>query len=452
MFDWQAELAPFPTPAAIPSSNNTATLLVSTHVLSAPIAAPVQTAKPSFAQALRGTLSIADPLPLPSIRGETLSVAISTTAYSRGVDYCKINLCGRLVLNKGDKPYATKDITAKLQRIWTVKGPWHMLSLGRGFYEFFFASQEDMRSVWPAGTVSLKSGLLRLFEWTKDFNLHTQRQTHTQVWIRLWELPQEYWTKRTLYEIAGAVGTPLLIDNVTRNRLYGHYARILVDLDLSKKVFYEVMVEREGFAFPVSIEYEGLPDFCTHCHSIDHNINSCRRLHPHREDDQPLDVGKKIIDNCKKSVHSRKPKETWKPKDNPEGIWSSKAFASADIGQQHDVPPPEIVLLDNDITAPTQQHASVTESQELAAAQHTDGTYIAAEMTNKDVERTIPNDATQMVVPLISANKELEVTYTFEAHSEATKNCTERLPNTFIHVLEEINVDENIDMAEGGIE
>ena len=80
-----------------------------------------------------------------------------------------------------------------------------------------------------------------LFEWTKDFNLHTQRQTHTQVWIRLWALPQEYWMERTLYEIA--VGTPLLIDNVTRNRLYGHYARILVDLDLSKKVFYEVLVE-----------------------------------------------------------------------------------------------------------------------------------------------------------------------------------------------------------------
>lgn len=67
----------------------------------------------------------------------------------------------------------------------------------------------------------------------------------------------------TLYEIVGAVGTPLLIDNVTRNILYGHYARILVDLDFSKKVYYEVMVEREGFAFPIAIEYEGLLDFCT---------------------------------------------------------------------------------------------------------------------------------------------------------------------------------------------
>lgn len=97
-----------------------------------------------------------------------------------------------------------------------------------------------MRTVWAAGIVNLKSGLLRLFEWTKDFNLHTQIQSHTHVWIQLWELPQEYWIERTLYEIAGAVGTLLLIDNVTRNKLYGYYARILVDLDISKKIFYEV--------------------------------------------------------------------------------------------------------------------------------------------------------------------------------------------------------------------
>jgi len=63
----------------------------------------------------------------------------------------------------------------------------------------------------------------------------------------------------TLYEIARVVRSPLLIDNVNKNRLLGHYARVLVDLDLSKDIFYEVMVESEGFAFLVKIEYEGMP-------------------------------------------------------------------------------------------------------------------------------------------------------------------------------------------------
>jgi len=304
MFDWQAELAPPVSFPAIVTAGHSTAMTVSSSATAAP-SAPAQAAavKPSFAQALRGTPVHSDPFPVPSIRGETLSVKITDAVYYRGLDVCKTKLHGRLVLNKGDKPYSSKDITVKLQKLWKVKGPWHLLSLGWGFYEFFFASQEDMRTVWAAGTVSLKPGLLRLFEWTKDFNIHTQRQTHSQVWIRLWELPQEYWMERTLFEIAGVLGTSLLIDNVARNRLYGHYACILVDLDLSKDIFYEVMVEREGFAFPVAIEYEGLPDFFTQCKSIRHNVTSCRWLHPRRENnvEQPIDKGKK-------PVHSQRPK------------------------------------------------------------------------------------------------------------------------------------------------
>jgi len=87
-----------------------------------------------------------------------------------------------------------------------------------------FAFENDLRSVWAMGTVNLKPCLLCLFEWTQNFNMHTQRNTHAQVWIRLMTLPQEYWMDRTLREIASAVGTHLLIDNATSNRLFGHYA------------------------------------------------------------------------------------------------------------------------------------------------------------------------------------------------------------------------------------
>ena len=79
-----------------------------------------------------------------------------------------------------------------------------------------------MLFVWAKGTIILKPGVLRLFEWKKDFNMHKQKNTHAQVWIPLIELPQEYWMDRTLREIASAVGTLPTIDNATSKRLYGH--------------------------------------------------------------------------------------------------------------------------------------------------------------------------------------------------------------------------------------
>jgi len=148
----------------------------------------------SFAQLLTAShiASSNDNLPQPTIRGESVSIKISQAMYEKGMAVCKRNLRGRLVLNKADKPYATKDIHLKLQNQWKTNGTWSMLSLGRGYYEFTFASENDLRMVWAVGTVNLKPSVLRLFEWRKDFNMHTQRNTHAQAWIRLLELPQEY--------------------------------------------------------------------------------------------------------------------------------------------------------------------------------------------------------------------------------------------------------------------
>jgi len=90
-------------------------------------------------------------------------------------------------MNKGDKPYTTKDIQTKLQKEWKTTWSWTMLPLGKGYYEFSFAFENDLCYGWALGTVGLKLGVLRLFEWTKDFNLHNQHNTQARVWIQLME-------------------------------------------------------------------------------------------------------------------------------------------------------------------------------------------------------------------------------------------------------------------------
>jgi len=62
-----------------------------------------------------------------------------------------------------------------------------MVPLGKGYYDFHLDSADDLRKIWAAGTINLKSGLLRLSQWTKDFKYLSQKQTHVSVWIRLIE-------------------------------------------------------------------------------------------------------------------------------------------------------------------------------------------------------------------------------------------------------------------------
>jgi len=53
-----------------------------------------------------------------------------------------------------------------------------------------------------------------------------------------------------------------------------------VDIDSSKRVYDEILVEREGFAFNVEVQYERRLLFCYHCYVIGHNVMNYKRLNP----------------------------------------------------------------------------------------------------------------------------------------------------------------------------
>jgi len=65
-----------------------------------------------------------------------------------------------------------------------------------------------------------------------------------------------------LFEIAEAIGTPITIAENTRNHAFGHYAWVLVDVDLAGFLPDTLLVVREKFSFDIEIEYERPPYFC----------------------------------------------------------------------------------------------------------------------------------------------------------------------------------------------
>jgi hypothetical protein len=138
-----------------------------------------------------------------------------------------------------------------------------------------------MRSVRAVGAWNLSPGSLKLFAWSTDFNPGMQQQTTAQVWIRIFGLSQEYWRQNILFVVASSIGIPICTDSFTNKpmleRTFGHYARVLVDVDLAQDLVYKILVERKGFAFFVDVEYENLPPYCDHCNFIGHKFENCKR-------------------------------------------------------------------------------------------------------------------------------------------------------------------------------
>jgi hypothetical protein len=149
--------------------------------------------------------------------------------------------------------------------------------------------------------------LLRLSRWTPDFNPFNQKQTHSQVWVRFHYLPLEYWQPRILFEIAGAIGTPISIDENTRNHSFGHYARVLVDINMAGMLPDSLWVEREKYAFDIEIEYENPPYFCFTCNIIGHSSDHCRK-------DPTIKISRKMVDT--KNDPAKKVKQVFVPKSN----------------------------------------------------------------------------------------------------------------------------------------
>ncbi|XP_062013958.1 uncharacterized protein LOC133730367 [Rosa rugosa] len=193
----------------------------------------------TFASVLSGSVESTvalSQLPTPVIRGDMTYVKINEALYQEQLKTFKTNLIGRLLQRKGSTPLKLHDLKASLTSLWKPSSPWRLVPLGRAYFDIHFATEEDMRRVWGGGTCTLASGLFRLSQWQPDFKPgDTLPQTHSQIWVRFYGLSQDYWHPQHLMEIARGVGTPLQLDRATKEREFGYFARVLVDV--GKKIW-----------------------------------------------------------------------------------------------------------------------------------------------------------------------------------------------------------------------
>jgi hypothetical protein len=199
-----------------------------------------------------------------------------------GLETCKYNLHSRIIWPKGSTPLTVQALHTKLSTLWKDLSLWGVSSLGKSFFEFTSTRLEDVKCVRSVSSWNLNPGIMKLFSWTRDFNPNLQNSTSAQVWVRIHGLPQEYWRPRILFVIASSVGTPICTDAALAKpmieRTFGQFARVLVDMDVTQTLRYEVLVERKDYAFFVDLDYENIPDFCNHYRKIGHNIDYCKFL------------------------------------------------------------------------------------------------------------------------------------------------------------------------------
>ncbi|KAI0529416.1 hypothetical protein KFK09_001965 [Dendrobium nobile] len=75
-------------------------------------------------------------------------------------------------------------------------------------------------------------------------------------------------------------GRPLQTDQATASRTRPSVARVLVEVDITKKHDKEVLVGSKALGYLQKVEFEKIHDFCTHYKAHGHSIAECFKLHP----------------------------------------------------------------------------------------------------------------------------------------------------------------------------
>ncbi|KAI9152991.1 hypothetical protein LWI28_004119 [Acer negundo] len=149
------------------------------------------------------------------------------------LELCRNALIGRVVLSSGERPWKLVDFKARLSKHWMLNSDWRLISLGRGYYQILLKSPAEMNHVWGFGSVHL-------------------------IPVR-------------------GIGVQLWLDKATSDEDFGHYARVLVDMDVSSVLPTSVLLERDEFHSSfIAVEYENLPAFCSTCSFIGHLPSSYR--------------------------------------------------------------------------------------------------------------------------------------------------------------------------------
>ena len=162
-------------------------------------------------------------------------------------------------------------IQAKLNALWKPNGRLDVIDLGKEFFLTRFSCEEDHDKVLRNGPWFIGGHFLSIRSWEPNFKPSTTNVSSIAVWIRLNELPIEYYEVEVLKQIRNSVGKALRIDTHIAVEARGCFARLCIQVDLEKPLVTNILIE--GIHQPVN--YEGIHSLCFSCGRIGHRKEAC---------------------------------------------------------------------------------------------------------------------------------------------------------------------------------
>ncbi|XP_058722959.1 uncharacterized protein LOC131594767 [Vicia villosa] len=168
-----------------------------------------------------------------------------------------------------------------MEKTWNFVALLELYFNEAGYFIVRFRTWEDLNKVMEQGPYFIFGKPIFLKYWSVDFEIKADLLRVLPLWITLPNLPLYLWGERSISKISSAIGNPITTDECTARKLRISYARVLVEVDITKPVKQSITIrDHSGKEWEQKIEYEWRPKYCQTCLKIGHDC-ATRKMNEH---------------------------------------------------------------------------------------------------------------------------------------------------------------------------
>lgn len=179
----------------------------------------------------------------------------------------------------------------KLKELWSPTGAMYVMDLPRQFFMIRFEKESEYLAALTGGPWRVFGSYLMVRAWSPEFDPLRDDIVTTPVWIRLTNIPVNFYHRSILLGIAKGLGKPIRVDLTTLNFERARFARVCVEVNLAKPLKGTVLINGERYF----VAYEGLSDICSKCGIYGHLVHGCPKTIAERMANQTIQTEAPIV-------------------------------------------------------------------------------------------------------------------------------------------------------------
>ena len=188
-----------------------------------------------------------------------MTEGFKTMKLSKEVKHCiKATWASLFIVKVYGKTVGFTFMQSRLNAFWRPIRRMDIIDLGRDFFLVRFGCKEDHDLLLEKGPWFLGDHFLSIRPWEPNFKPSSTNVSSIAIWVRLNELPIEYYEPEVLKYIGESIGHVLCIDTHIAAETRGWFARLYIQVDVEKPLIINVLLG--GIEQPVS--YKGINKLC----------------------------------------------------------------------------------------------------------------------------------------------------------------------------------------------